>query len=145
MAGTPLTDSIEALTAYVNQTTGESDTNLSDAVYRLVQGYGGGGGVNPPLVVEEVVVGENTVRNMVQAHNYFFSTAENVQILILKGTADTQSQLYAQFAYNTTGGLSGYGLRYKNGALQSTSLTTTYDAILIQGTTYYKIYLQQGE
>lgn len=142
MAGTPLTDSIEALTAYANQTTGASDTNLSDAVYRLVQGYGGGGGVNPPLVVEEVVVGENTVRDMVEAHDYFFSTTENVQILILKGTASTQNQLYAQFAYNITGGLSGYSLRYRDGALQNSFVATAYDARLIQGTTYYKIYLQ---
>lgn len=41
MAGTPLTDSIEALTTYANQVTGASDTNLSDAVYTLAQGYGG--------------------------------------------------------------------------------------------------------
>ena len=42
MAETPLTDSIEALTTYANQVTGASDTNLSDAVYTLAQGYGGG-------------------------------------------------------------------------------------------------------
>lgn len=144
MAGTPLTDSIEALTAYANQTTGASDTNLSDAVYRLVQGYGGGG-VNPPLVVEEVVVGENRVKNMVEAHDYFFSTAENVQILILKGTASTQNQLFAQFAYNVTGTFGGTGYRYRGGAIQSSPISAQYDAILIQGTTYYKIYLQQGE
>ena len=41
MAETPLTDSIEALTTYANQVTGASDTNLSDAVYTLAQGYGG--------------------------------------------------------------------------------------------------------
>ena len=46
MAETPLTDSIEALTTYANQVTGASDTNLSDAVYTLAQGYGGGGGIN---------------------------------------------------------------------------------------------------
>ena len=45
MAETPLTDSIEALTTYANQVTGESDTNLSDAVYTLAQGFGGGGSV----------------------------------------------------------------------------------------------------
>ena len=45
MAETPLTDSIEALTTYANQVTGASDTNLSDAVYTLAQGYGGGGNV----------------------------------------------------------------------------------------------------
>lgn len=40
---TPLTDAINALTTYANETTGESDTTLSDAVGSLVAGYGGGG------------------------------------------------------------------------------------------------------
>lgn len=44
MSTTPLTDAIEALTRYANETTGASDTNLSDAVGTLVAGYGGGGG-----------------------------------------------------------------------------------------------------
>ena len=39
---TPLTDSINALTAYANEVTGGSDTNLSDAVHTLASGYGGG-------------------------------------------------------------------------------------------------------
>lgn len=37
---TPLTDSINALTAYANEVTGASDTNLSDAVHTLASGYG---------------------------------------------------------------------------------------------------------
>ena len=37
---TPLTDSINALTAYANETTGAEDTTLSDAVGRLCEGYG---------------------------------------------------------------------------------------------------------
>ena len=41
---TPLTDSINALTAYANEITGKSDTTLSDAVGSLVEGYGGGSG-----------------------------------------------------------------------------------------------------
>ena len=40
---TPLTDSINALTAYANEVTGASDTTLSDAVHTLANGYGGGG------------------------------------------------------------------------------------------------------
>lgn len=43
---TPLTDSINALTTYANSVTGESDTNLSDAVYSLASGYGQGGGAS---------------------------------------------------------------------------------------------------
>lgn len=38
---TPLTDGINALTAYINEVTGASDTTLSDAVESLVAGYGG--------------------------------------------------------------------------------------------------------
>ncbi len=41
---TPLTDAINALTTYANTVTGASDTNLSDAVATLGDGYGGGGG-----------------------------------------------------------------------------------------------------
>ena len=44
MSTTPLTDAINALTQYANETTGQSDTTLSDAVGTLVAGYGGGGG-----------------------------------------------------------------------------------------------------
>lgn len=40
---TPLTDRINALTAYSNNKTGATDATLSDAVTRLVTGYGGGG------------------------------------------------------------------------------------------------------
>ena len=43
-SNTPLTDAINALTRYANETTGQSDTTLSDAVGTLVAGYGGGGG-----------------------------------------------------------------------------------------------------
>lgn len=41
---TPLTDGINALTAYANEITGQSDTDLSDAVHTLAEGYGQGGG-----------------------------------------------------------------------------------------------------
>lgn len=41
---TPLTDAINALTTYANGVTGASDTNLSDAVHTLADGYGQGGG-----------------------------------------------------------------------------------------------------
>ena len=44
---TPLTDSINALTAYANETTGAEDTTLSDAVGRLCEGYGGGSELYP--------------------------------------------------------------------------------------------------
>ena len=39
-----LTSRIQALTAYANEVTGESDTTLADAVATLAEGYGQGGG-----------------------------------------------------------------------------------------------------
>lgn len=51
---TPLTDAINALTQYANETTGASDTTLSDAVGTLVAGYGGGGGSSYTLEINNV-------------------------------------------------------------------------------------------
>ena len=42
----PLTSNINALTEFANSVTGESDTNLSDAVHTLADGYGQGGESN---------------------------------------------------------------------------------------------------
>lgn len=44
MSNMPLTDGMNALIRYANETTGKSDATLSDAVESLVAGYGGGGG-----------------------------------------------------------------------------------------------------
>ena len=49
---TPLTDSINALTAYANEVTGGSDTNLSDAVHTLASGYGGGAPFDPQYCIK---------------------------------------------------------------------------------------------
>ena len=50
---TPLTDSINALTAYANETTGASDMTLSDAVGRLCEGYGGSDTLWKTIVLDE--------------------------------------------------------------------------------------------
>ena len=138
MAGTPLTDSIEALTTYANQTTGASDTNLSDAVYRLVQGYGSGG--DSAFEIEEVVVGENSVTNMEDAHDYFFNSWSIGTFLFLKETPNTYNQLVSMMPFNNfPSGASG---RYRNGIILGANNSANYDAVIVQGTTYYKIYLK---
>ena len=58
---TPLTDGINALTAYANETTGASDTTLSDAVGRLCEGYGGENIVNELVKGSNLLYGENIV------------------------------------------------------------------------------------
>ena len=61
MAGTPLTDAINALTTYSNTVTGASDTTLSEAVATLASGYGGGGTAPYGFVSEKVTVAETGV------------------------------------------------------------------------------------
>lgn len=80
-ATTPLTDAINALTQYANETTGASDTTLSDAVGTLVAGYGGGGGTS---------IGKNTDQNLAQ----MFYALEN-------GTAVTGTTTFARALPNT--------------------------------------------
>lgn len=61
---TPLTDAINALTRYANETTGASDTTLSEAVNTLIEGYGqGGGGSSSGLFLLKTfnINAENTV------------------------------------------------------------------------------------
>lgn len=138
MAGTPLTDSIEALTAYANQTTGASDTNLSDAVYRLVQGYGSGG--DSAFEIEEVVVGENSVTNMRDAHDYFFNSWSIGTFLLLKETPNTYNQVVCMMPLNNPE--TGAAGRYRNGVVGTAYSYATYDGVIVPGTTYYKIYLK---
>lgn len=88
---TPLTDRINALTAYSNQKTGASDTTLSDAVTRLVAGYGGGGienGVEIKAVdnsgrATSIVVYGNTINSFLLGSksnsDYVYSWIESIQ------------------------------------------------------------------
>lgn len=57
---TPLTDAIQALTTYANETTGASDTTLSAAVATLAAGYGGGTTVEDGLVTRSLTYYENS-------------------------------------------------------------------------------------
>lgn len=61
MSTTPLTDAINALTTYSNETTGESDTTLSAAVATLVAGYGSGGGGSLSEMFNRTLSGSITI------------------------------------------------------------------------------------
>lgn len=54
----PLTDCITALTRYANEVTGQEDETLSDAVTRLVAGYGGGSSL--PSIISKIDGGSFT-------------------------------------------------------------------------------------
>lgn len=70
---TPLTDGINALTAYANEVTGASDTTLSDAVETLVAGYGGGG--------------SSSASSLPDLSDVTITSATNGQVLRYNGTA----------------------------------------------------------
>ena len=71
MAGTPLTDAIEALTTYSNTVTGASDTTLSEAVATLAAGYGGGGWTADGLATNTEPNGIITLGSNVTAINEY--------------------------------------------------------------------------
>ena len=138
---TPLTDSINALTTYANEVTGQSDTTLSDAVHTLASGYGGGGASN---VVTGTFKGTTTGAAMDVDLAYAGNGYPlNVMIYPKEGAYDSNSTIYTLLQryctilyvaikdyvstapdYNGTGTEDQYTTinRYKN----STSNYTTY-------------------
>ena len=89
---TPLTDSINALTTYANEVTGQSDTTLSDAVHTLASGYGGGGASN---VVTGTFKGTTTGAAMDVDLAYAGNGYPlNVMIYPKEGAYDSNSTIY---------------------------------------------------
>ena len=80
----PLTDAINALTTYVNEITGKSDTTLSDAVESLVDGYGGGGGGG-------AVTGTYTLSSSSKSIDisYSLDAVPTVAVLVYRGVTET--------------------------------------------------------
>lgn len=101
----PLTDAINALTRYANETTGASDQTLSDAVRTLCDGYGGGGGDAPSFVhVFSVTPTEDTAEVTVSAD--FGSYAPNMFAFnadgeLIRPTGSTLGALSGSISYIT--------------------------------------------
>ena len=100
---TPLTDAINALTAYANGITGKSDANLPDAVRSLADGYGGGGTTYPFLVsYERIDVTEDltsmTTNTFVRTYLPDLNSPPYPTILYLIENTYTDSRYAAQAA-----------------------------------------------
>ena len=107
--GTPLTDKIVALTAQANATTGASDTALTDAVGRLIDGYKDGVDVTIEDVPFTDVTGFGT---------YLFDKigGENLTAYLAILTNPVTPNQHQQMAYmifekQTNGGMNAGGLR----------------------------------
>lgn len=122
---TPLTDAIEALTRYANETTGASDTTLSEAVATLIDGYGQGGG------------GSNDV---------FEFSAGNIKALVFNSAivttdyTDNQDAIYAiklkggtVVQYEHFFGESASGNTARTGLQRYSSSTTKLSALIRSG------------
>lgn len=97
---TPLTDSIEALTNYINEVTGESDDNLSDAIATLADGYGSGGISIDDLVYAPNISGDIVLLSATIISPYVLYDHDN--ITSIKG--DSITTIYQQ-AFNACSGL----------------------------------------
>jgi hypothetical protein len=125
---TPLTDAINALTTYANGVTGASDTNLSDAVRSLADGYGGGGGGYTFSwdSSQKVTVEANTITQMQAVKEYFSSYSYDICVLMSQPTTNNQVILLTpQTPY-----------RYKNNAVAQTVYGAAYDGTIVEGTEY---------
>ena len=119
---TPLTDGINALTAYANEVTGASDTTLSDAVETLVAGYGGGssGGSWEKKFSTEVNVsttntGMNWIANIVTNCTELYTTSDIIFIRIRDKAGKRSGYYYGADEYfspihNNVPGSRGYAL-----------------------------------
>ena len=130
---TPLTDSINALTAYANEVTGASDTTLSDAVGRLCEGYGWGDGRD--VVVTETV--GNTYQLAIQILNNFESPARYAVCLKTANNPTLENIIYGVCVYkNSNSVLVGAGIRYRNGIYKYVTVAVNYDAATTIGDIY---------
>lgn len=157
---TPLTDSINALTRYANETTGASDTTLSDAIETLIAGYEQNGGDSTTLIQKSITLNGTYSAEDDEADGYS-SVTVNVQngatmtetqntygteVIISSAQGVTPSAtahtIYFEFEDNTNTTITSYW----NGTFVSNAVTattpTTYDnktvtLAQLDGTTWY--------
>ena len=122
MPETPLTDAIQALTTYANETTGASDTTLSEAVGTLVAGYGGGGGGN--IISGSYTPTENTLHPVIE-----IGTSNFTNFLIFCETHVTGNAVkafggaFVQFVDGATTGTNRLWTTTNNGGTSSNGYT----------------------
>lgn len=95
----PLTDAINALTAYANTVTGASDTTLSDAVATLAAGYGGGGGIS----IDDIASGSQPSGDLVITASVIVANAFYAKNTITSIWAENATRLGNSAIQNGTG------------------------------------------
>lgn len=126
---TPLTDSIQNLTDYINEITGGEDANLSDAVIALVtmvNSQSSDCDLSWATQFSVVEVPDNTIANTVDSRAYFES--ENCDFAILSSPISIDRQIVLFF----------FGAQYRlyGKTIQGVSYGQAYDAKLVAGSKY---------
>ena len=148
---TPLTDSINALTAYANEVTGGSDTTVSDAVHTLASGYGGGSGVwkQKQVTVENAISLGGGFANLITSNVPSGTTFA----VIFKDDLDPTTFINNQLvygAYDSAHSTNNVFSRYRNGTYAHNASTfalwsNTYALTASAGDTYTILYKEQGD
>ena len=136
---TPLTDSINALTAYANEVTGGSDTNLSDAVHTLASGYGGGGGTWK----QKVISPSSDMSNAIDIKNWLLSEIGAASVaVVIRDDWYTDVDVMGTFLLTSYDNSQlGYWTRRRNGKLDSTTnWIASYSLYANSGDTYTVLY-----
>lgn len=117
-----------------------------DGFVSAVEGIQAGGGDNqlsPYLKVTDnfVTVGANTITGAASAKNYLCSCGYKNALLVLQEDATVDSQIVVCGVIGATE--HGFYYRIRNGALNEiTGKNDTYDAFLVEGTTYRVLQLE---
>lgn len=119
----PLTDAINALTRYANETTGADDQTLSEAVGTLVAGYGQGGSD----MWQTLYDGTTEADGLLQVAVTNFSVHE-IKVIILQPTSYSSSAVVYVPLNNPNGTHwdSGYGRGYATLGNSTASATRIY-------------------
>lgn len=119
-SNTPLTDAIEALTQYANETTGASDTNLSDAVGTLVAGYGGGGGDTLHELLANTLVAYTDTEVSGALRESAFKNNTNLESISLPNITEISAESFYNCQKLASVNLPNVGSLWGNGAFRQT-------------------------
>lgn len=142
---TPLTDRINALTALANGKTGAEDTTLTDAVKRLIDGYGSSTGTDV-IIGEEQIVSPSFAEYL---YDLIGGETGKIYVALWKGNTElTNQRLIAMLFANYTTACIGGMIRWNAGGIyQGLPVSNTYNARAYPGDVYtvYCIDSDSGE
>lgn len=145
----PLTSNINALTEFANSVTGESDTNLSDAVHTLADGYGQGTSWTKIVETEQSFqisgIRDYLIYTWLTGHREFWTSDKIIYIRIRDKAGPRIGYFYGSDTFficrypknnNTAPTVAGF----KNDEISTTFIDFDYEGYVINTTPKYGLY-----